>query len=59
MWRVHRDAGRPWPTLSDDPVIDYMLMEAVALKVREEDAAAEKKRQRDEWKKDRGHLLTQ
>jgi hypothetical protein len=56
MWRVHRDAGRPWPTISDDPVIDYMVMEAVALRVREEDRAAEKKRERDEWKKQTGHL---
>lgn len=37
-----RAAGRPFPTLSDDPVIDYLVMEAVALKVTKEDAEAEK-----------------
>jgi hypothetical protein len=56
MWRVHREAGRPWPTLSEDSVIDYMVMEAVAIKVRKEDDEAEKKRKRDEWKKDIKHL---
>ena len=56
MWRVHKEAGRPWPQISDDPILDYMIMEAVALKVREEDMEEEKKRKRDEWKTDRGHL---
>lgn len=53
---MHKEAGRPWPQLSEDPVIDYMVMEAVALRVREEDEEAEKKRKRDEWKKEVGHL---
>ena len=52
MWRVYRAAGRPWPKLSDDDVIDYMVMEAVALKAQQEDRNAEKQRQRDEFKKD-------
>lgn len=56
MWRVHKEAGRPWPQLSDDLVVDYMVMEAVALRVRQEDEEAEKKRKRDEWKKDTKHL---
>lgn len=33
-----------------------MVMEAVALRIREEDRDAEKKRERDEWKKNTGHL---
>lgn len=56
MWRVHKESGRPWPVLSEDPVIDYMVMEAVAAKVRQEDIEAEKKKKRDEWKKDTDHL---
>ena len=56
MWRVHKEAGRPWPVLSEDPVVDYMVMEAVAIRVREEDRAAEKQRQIEEWKKNRDHL---
>jgi hypothetical protein len=37
-------------------VIDYMVMEAVALKVRTEDEKAEKQRQREEFKKDKSRL---
>lgn len=42
MWRVCKAAGRPWPKLSDDDVIDYMVMEAVALKINREDERAAK-----------------
>lgn len=55
MWRVCKDAGRPWPVLCDDDVIDYMVMEAVAIKVRkaEEKAAkdAERRRKVEETRK--------
>lgn len=37
-------------------MIDYMIMEAVALKVREEDKTAEDKRRREEFKKDKSRL---
>lgn len=47
-----KEAGRPWPTLSSDDVVDYQIMESVALKVAKEDADAQKKREREEWKKD-------
>lgn len=43
MWRVCKDANRPWPILCpDDDVLDYMVMEAVALKARKETNDAEK-----------------
>ena len=51
MWRVCREAGRPWPVISDDPVIDYMVMEAVMLKVRTQDQEAQKAQDREAWKK--------
>lgn len=51
MWRVCREAGRAWPRLSDDDVIDYMVMEAVYLKVKQEEREAEKEQQRAQWKK--------
>lgn len=39
MWRVYKAAGRPWPEIvPDDPVLDYYVMEAVYLKVQQEDA---------------------
>ena len=56
MWRAHKAAGRPWPVISQDPVTDYMVMEAVALKVRKEDDEARKKQERDSFKKDHSKL---
>jgi hypothetical protein len=46
MWRVCKEAGRPWPSLSDDDVIDYMVMEAVALKANKEEQDEQKKAER-------------
>jgi len=58
MWRVCREAGRPWPILDDDPVVDYMVMEAVALRVqREDDARAKATRRRHEMEEERKRLL--
>lgn len=53
MWRVLQAANRPWPVLSEDSLIDYMVMEAVYLKVQREDRDAEKKAERRNWKKDK------
>lgn len=61
MWRTLRSAGRPWPVLSDDPVVDYQIMEAVALKVAQEDEKlreeAEKAAEKKKWKEDKSDLL--
>jgi hypothetical protein len=57
MWRVCKEAGRPWPILSDDSVIDYMVMEAVALKVRKADEKAQKEAEREQWKKEQKERL--
>lgn len=47
LWRVHKEAGRPWPVIvDDDPVLDYMVMEAVAIKIRKEDEKAAKDAER-------------
>lgn len=52
---VCKEAGRPLPTFSEDPVLDLMVTEAVVLKHgrRQSELAkeAEKKRERDAWKK--------
>lgn len=56
MWRTYRAANRPWPKLSDDPVIDYMVMEAVFIKSLEEDRAAEKEQRKKAWAKDKSKL---
>jgi PHD/YefM family antitoxin component YafN of YafNO toxin-antitoxin module len=55
MWRVCKEAGRPWPVLCpEDDVIDYMVMEAVYLKVQKQDERhrkdAERRRQVQEAK---------
>lgn len=56
MWRAHKAAGRPWPVISPDPVIDYMVMEAVSIKARDEDRKAEDEQKRDAFKKDKTRL---
>jgi phage/plasmid-associated DNA primase len=56
MWRICKSAGRPWPTLCEDDVVDYLVMEAVALKVQEQDAEQQKKAERERWKKETEHL---
>jgi hypothetical protein len=50
MWRVYNAAKRPWPVLHPDPVIDYLIMEAVAVKVAKEDEEAQKQAERDSKK---------
>ena len=60
MWRVYKAAGRPWPTLSADDVIDYMVMEAVALRVFAADEKAQKDAERKRWQEEeRKRLLKQ
>jgi hypothetical protein len=56
LWRIHKAAGRPWPELCEDDVIDFMIMEAIALKAAKEDKDAEKSRQVEEFKKDKQGL---
>ena len=57
VWRITKECGRPFPKVCDDDVIDYMVMEAVTLKVKREDQEAAKQRERDEWKRaDKSHL---
>lgn len=58
MWRVCKEAGRPWPVICpDDAVLDYMVMEAVALKVRKQDKEAEKQVERSNFKKQKQQEL--
>lgn len=59
MWRICKEAGRPWPVLSEDPVIDYMIMEAVALRVHAEDEKERKDKERKDWKKKKAAELQQ
>jgi hypothetical protein len=56
MWRVCKEAGRPWPVICDDDVVDYMVMEAVALAVRKEDDEEVKRQERERFKKDHSQL---
>ncbi len=60
VWRASKAAGRPFPRISDDDVIDFMVMEAVGLKVAQEDADARERAEADSrkksWKGDVGHL---
>lgn len=52
-----KSANRPWPVLCpEDDVIDYMVMEAVALKILEEDKKAAEQAKRKEWRSRRDDL---
>ena len=53
---MHKEAGRPIPQLDPDPVIDYMVLEAIAVKIKHEENEAAKKDQRADWKRDTGSL---
>jgi hypothetical protein len=62
MFRVYKEAGRPWPVLCpEDDVIDYMVMEAVSLKVRKEDRdaqeEADKQAEVTAWKNEQKNKL--
>lgn len=57
MWRVCKEAGRPWPKLSDDDVIDYMVMEAVALRAAKEAEKAQKAAERKQWQEEQRQKL--
>lgn len=52
LWRVCKEANRPFPSVSPDDVIDYMVMEALAVKDQEEQQEAQKKAERDAWRKE-------
>jgi hypothetical protein len=56
MWHTLRAAGRPWPKLDPDPVIDYMIMEAIHIKIGREQQEAEKAAKLEAWRSDRDHL---
>ncbi len=56
VWRVYKAAGKEWPQLDDDELIDFMVMEAVAVKVTKEDAEQAKTDEKREWKKDKEGL---
>lgn len=57
MWRAYQAAGRPWPKLDDDEVIDYMILEAVAVKAKQEEREAEKQAEIQRWQRERGQEL--
>lgn len=42
IWRVHKAAGRPFPKLVEDDVLDYLLIEAISIKASQEEAKAHK-----------------
>jgi hypothetical protein len=55
---VHKEAGRPWPIICpEDDVIDYMVMEAVAIRTQKADEKAAKAEKRKRWKKEPSEQL--
>lgn len=57
LWRTCKAANRPWPVLdADDDVVDYLIMEAVAMKSMSEDQKVQKKERAKEFRQDRTGL---
>src|SRR5690349_19411766 len=56
IWRVAKAAGREFPRLVEDDVLDYLITEAVYLKAAAQDEEfrkqAEEEAQREQWKKE-------
>lgn len=53
VWRVCKAAGRSFPRVSDDDVIDFLVTEAVYVKASREDQEAAKQQGVENWKQ--GH----
>ena len=56
MWRIYKAAGKEFPDFCEDDVVNYMILEAVALKAAKEDRAAEREKEVADWKEDKGGL---
>lgn len=56
LWQVYKEAGRPWPQLDDDDVIDFMIMESVAVAAARGKQEEEKAVERKNWRKDKAGL---
>lgn len=56
FWEAHKDAGRPIPPFSDDDVVDFMVMEALAVKRREAKREAQEKHERAQKRKSHRNL---
>jgi hypothetical protein len=56
IWRVAKAAGREFPKLVEDDVLDYLITEAVFIKASQEDEKfqkeAEDKQKRKQWKEE-------
>lgn len=51
LWLAYREAGRPFPKLSDDDVLDFLGVEAIRLKIGEEQRAGQDAKEREDWRK--------
>lgn len=56
LWRTSKEAGRPFPVLDDDDVIDFMITEAVAARIYKEEHEGRKEEKVKAWKKDKAGL---
>lgn len=50
LYLVHREAGKPLPSFSDDDVIDFQITEALVVRAAHERGEAQKKQEREAWK---------
>lgn len=52
VWRTYKEAGRPFPRLSQDDVIDYMIIEAMVSKNMQAESEAQERAEHQAWMKD-------
>jgi hypothetical protein len=58
LWRTSKEGGRPFPRLTEDDVVDFIIMEAVGLKVAHEDQEYRKEQEKKDWQeRERKRLL--
>lgn len=56
LWRTSKEAGRPFPVLDEDDVIDFMIVEAISARVNKEELDLQKKKKVADWKHDKEGL---
>ena len=56
LWLASKAAGRPFPPLTADEVLDFMIVEALTLKEHELAQEGQEAKQRESWRKGHAEL---
>jgi hypothetical protein len=50
LYAAHKHTGDPFPTFSDDDVLDFLVKEAIVFRGLAEEAERAKEREKEDWK---------